>query len=261
MPSGLVWVATTAVALACLAQWYVHRRFPESDFVRHNEVGGFIVAVVGSLYGVLLGFLTVITWQHFASSAQLVAQESAAATDAWHTAIGLPAAERSRVRRDMLSYAEVMLKREWPAMRSGTFDRDADWILMDAIGAAGGFNPRTLQEANAQSATLAQLSTLHDDRQRRLSDNRSGIQPFEWFVLFVGGACIVGFCWLFGVENKQVHLMMTSAVTVVVTATCVLLFELQYPFQSDLRIQPDDWSAVVTHIDYMLSGPQAGMRM
>ena len=263
MNAGLlfVWATTTAVGAAGLVQWHLHRRFSEADFVRHNEVGGFIVSIVGSLFGVLLGFMTVIAWQHFASSAELVAAESAAATDAWHTAIGLPVRERARVRRDMQTYAETMVKREWPAMRTGSFDRDADWIVMDAIGAAGGFNPHTLQEANAQSSTLAQLSTLHDDRQRRLSENRSGIQPFEWFVLLVGGACIVGFCWLFGLENKTVHLMMTSAVTIVVTGTLVLLFELQYPFQSDLRIQPDDWRAVLTHISYMLTGPQAGMRM
>lgn len=257
----LLWASTTAVAVACVGQWYIHRRFSEVNFVRHNEVGGFIVAVVGSLYGVLLGFMTVIAWQHFADASQLVAAESAAATDAWHTAIGLPAASRSRVRRDMLLYADAMLKREWPAMRKSDFDRDADWIVMDAIGAAGGFNPHTLEAANAQVATLAQLSALHDDRQRRLSENRSGIIPFEWLVLLVGGVCIVGFCWLFGVENKSIHLMMTSAVTIIVSATLVLLFELQYPFQSDLRIQPDDWNAVVTHIEYMQSGPQAGMRM
>jgi hypothetical protein len=45
----LVWVATTTVTLACIGQWYIHRQFGEVKFVRHNEVGGFIVAVVGTL--------------------------------------------------------------------------------------------------------------------------------------------------------------------------------------------------------------------
>lgn len=35
----LVWVATTAVTLACIGQWYIHRKFDEVNFVRHNEVG------------------------------------------------------------------------------------------------------------------------------------------------------------------------------------------------------------------------------
>lgn len=257
----MLWATTTAVALACAGQWYVHRRFSQLDFVRHNEVGGFIVSIVGALYGVLLGFMTVIAWQHFADSSQLVAQESAASTDAWHTSVGLPAAERARVRHDMLLYANAMLQREWPAMRTGGFDKDADIIVMDAIGAAGGFNPSNLKEANAQSATVQQLGALHDYRQRRLSGNRSGMEPFEWLVLMVGATCIVGFCWLFGLENENVHLMMTSAVTIIVTTTLVLLFELQCPFQSDLRITPDDWNGVVNHIEFMQDGSQREMRM
>ncbi|HEY1883194.1 MAG TPA: DUF4239 domain-containing protein [Candidatus Cybelea sp.] len=146
----------------------------------------------------------------------------------------MPSAQRGRVRRDVLLYARLMVDREWPAMRAATYDKDADLIVMDAIGAAGGFNPANLKETNAQSATLQQLGALHDYRWRRLADNTFALSPFEWLVLLIGATAIVGFCWLFGLENKNVHLLMTSAVTIVVTATLVLLFELQYPFQSDL---------------------------
>ncbi len=128
-------------------------------------------------------------------------------------------------------------------MRTRGFDLGADAIVMDAIGAAGAFTPANLKQANAQSATLQQLSALHDYRQRRLSANGSGTAKFEWLVLIVGAACIVGFCWLFGLENQKVHLLMTSAVTVIVTTTLVLLFELQSPFQSDLRIRPTTGTA------------------
>lgn len=257
----LLWTTSTAVAIACTGQWYVHQRFAEVEFVRHNEVGGFIVSIVGALYGVLLGFMTVIAWQHFADSRQVVAQESAAATDAWHTSAGLPAAPRGRARHDMLLYANAMLEREWPAMRTRTFDKQADLIVMDAIGAVADFNPANFKEANAQSATMQQLSALHDYRQRRLSENDSGIASFEWLVLMVGGACIIGFCWLFGLENKTVHLIMTSAVTIIIAGTLVLLFELQCPFQSDLRISPADWSGVISHIEFMQAGSQAAMHM
>jgi hypothetical protein len=85
----------------------VHRRFSESVFVRHNEVGGFIEAVVAALYGVLLGFMTVIAWQHFSGARDLARAESAAATDTWHTAVGMPPSERRRVRADVLHYASV----------------------------------------------------------------------------------------------------------------------------------------------------------
>jgi hypothetical protein len=257
----LVIACAAAVTLACAGQWYVHRRFSEHYFVQHNEVGGIIFAVAGTLYAVVLGFLTVIAWQHFAEARQLVAAESAAATDAWHTAVDLPAARRTRVRQDVLQYATIMFGSEWPQMRGGGFDKRGDVVVMDAMSAAGAFNPADLGQSNAQNATMQQLGVLHDDRLRRLADNASGISWFEWLVLFIGAACIISFCWLFGLENRRVHLLMTSAVTIIIASTLVLLFELQYPFRSSLSIPSDSWQGVVEHIHFMQSGSQMDMRM
>jgi len=254
-------VVVSSVALMCGGQWYVHSRFPERHFVGHNEVGGFIIAIAGSLYGVVLGFLTVAAWQHFTEARQLVAQESAAAADTWHMAVGLPAAVRTRVRYDMVRYSNRIVSNEWPLMRHGGFDKECDVLIMDAISAAGTFRPKDLLASNAQNATLQQLGVLHDVRQRRLSENGGAIVPFEWFVLILGAICVTCFCWLFGVANKNVHLLMTASVTIIIASTLVLLFELQYPFRTSLRIGPDDWIAEIHHIELMQNGAQMDMRM
>jgi Protein of unknown function (DUF4239) len=250
-----------AVIVACGGQWYVHRRFTEDDFARHNEVGGVIIAIAGTLYAVVLGFLTVAAWQHYADAHQLVSLESAAAADSWHMAVGLPQERRSRVRADVLAYSQLMIAREWPLMQAGGFEPKADAIVMDAIATAGGFKPADLGASNAQSATLQQLGVLHDVRQRRLAEGTTEIGPFLWFVLIFGAVCITCFCWLFGARNRRMHLMMTSCVAIMVTSVLVLLFELQYPFRTGLRIGSEDWSAVVRHINAMQNGDQSEMRM
>lgn len=260
-PALLVIAVLLAVLFACGGQWYVHRHFPEEDFVHHNEVGGVIIAIAGTLYAVVLGFLTVASWEHFSQARQLAALESAAAADAWHMAVGLPAADRRRVRKDVLSYSQLMVAREWPLMRGGGFDTYGDVLIMDAIGTAGTFRPADLSQSNAQSATLAQLGTLHDLRQQRLAANASEVAPFEWFILLLGAGCVTCFCWLFGVRNKGVHLAMTACVAVIISAVLVLLFELQYPFRTSLRVSSDNWAAVVSHIEFMENGAQTNMRM
>lgn len=257
----LLIVLVFSVALACGGQWYVHTRFPERFFIGHNEVGGFIIAIAGSLYSVLLGFLTVAAWQHYTEARQLVALESAASADAWHMAVGLPNSLRSRVRYDIVRYSNRIVSREWPLMRIGGIDTESDVLLMDAIAAAGTFSPKDLGASNAQNTTLQQLGVLHDVRQRRLSENAGAIVSFEWFVLLLGAICVIGFCWLFGAVNRKVHLLMTGVVAVIIASTLVLLFELQYPFRTNLRIGPDDWIAVIHHIQLMQSGPQMEMRM
>jgi hypothetical protein len=257
----LVVALLASVGFAVGGQRLLHARFPAYDFVRHNEVGGFIVSVAGATYAVLLGFLTAVAWQHFTEARQLVSLESAAAADTWHTAVGLPQEPRARVRADVRAYANTMVDKEWPAMLAGDLDQRADFLVMDAFDATGSLRPSNGAEGTAQQLTLEQLTTLHDLRQRRLSDNVTSVSWFEWITLGVGAVCVIVFCWLFGLTNERIHFLMTGIVTTIIVSTLVLLFELQYPFRTDLRIGDGDWRGVVAHIKMMQNGNEGAMRM
>jgi type IV secretory pathway VirB2 component (pilin) len=239
----------------------VHRRFRSQSFIEHNEVGGIIFAVAGTLYAVVLGFLTVVAWQHYEEARAIVVMESNADIDAWHAAVGLPPAVRQRVRADSLAYAERVVGSEWPAMRRGELDPRLAILTMDALNVTSSFNPANTAQANAQVETINQLTIAHDARQQRIGVNRGAGTWFEWLVLLLGGICVVCFCWLFGLRNQRVHLLMTSAVVTIMVSTMVLLFELQYPFRSDVGVGPDAWRDAVKHIHQMQTGPVANMRM
>lgn len=257
----LLCALTLAISLACLGQIYVRRRWNSDDLIVHNEVGGILIAVAGTLYAVVLGFLTVVAWQHFEEAREVVVTESNADIDAWHTAVGLPSAVRQRVRTDVLAYAKEVIERDWASMRQGDADPQPALISMDAIDAVGSFNPANGAESNAQQSTMEQLTVLHDARQRRIGMNRGGISWFEWLVLFIGGTCIICFCWLFGLPSQRMQLIMTSTVVTIMVSTMVLLFELQYPFRSDVGVKPDAWRYAVFHIHEMQTGNMGNMRM
>jgi hypothetical protein len=257
----LVVVIVLAVIVGAGGQLVVHRRFPSRDFVAHNEVGGIMITVSGTIYAVLLGFMTVVAWQHHEEARELVVAESDADIDAWHTAVGLPAPVRHHIRSDMTAYANTMVTREWPAMQRGDFDPDAALIGMDAIEATATAAPRNEQESNAQNATMQQLTIMHDARQRRIASNDSGVTWFEWVVLLVGAAGITGFCWLFGMHNRRTHVLMTAIVVGMIASVLVLLFELQYPFRGDIGIGPGAWQAAAAHIRQMQTAKQTDMRM
>lgn len=263
IPAVVLLLAAVVIAIVVAGggQVYVHRRFSSQDFVAHNEVGGIIIAVTGTLYAVILGFLTVVVWQHFSQARELVVLESGADIDAWHTAVGLPSTVRKRVRDDMLSYAKIMVNSEWPEMRKGEFDPRAAEVGMDAIDATGTLVPANMGESNAQITTLEQLSVMHDARQRRIDVNHSGVSWFEWLVLLMGATCVICFCWLFGLRNARTQLLMTSTVVTIIVSILVLLFELQYPFRSDVGIGPDAWKAAIEHIHEMQTGEHMNMKM
>ena len=102
---------------------------------------------------------------------------------------------------------------------------------------------------------------MHDARQRRIAINRSGVSWFEWLVLLIGAGSVICFCWLFGLQNPRTQLLMTSTVVIVIVSILVLLFELQYPFRSDVGIGADAWEAALAHIHEMQMGEMMNMRM
>ena len=256
----LVLALAATIMLSGLGQTLVHRLFRSQDFIAHNEVGGIIIAVAGTMYAVVLGFITVVAWQHYLEARDLVVQESDAAIDVWHTAVGLPPSVRTRIRADMIGYTQIMITKEWPRMREGAFDENAAMISMDAINSAGAFVPSNMGQSNAQVATLQQLGVLHDARQQRIATNDPSVSRFEWCVLLIGAFCIIAFCWLFGLRNRRMQLLMTSAVVTIIVSTLVMLFELQDPFRSSVGVTSQAWSEALAHIHEMQQGPMAGMR-
>ena len=90
-----------------------------------------------------------------------------------------------------------------------------------------------------------------DARKRRLAANEEGLSWFFWLVLALGAAVVIGLALLFGIENHEAHFAMTAATALTIVSMFVLLFELQFPFRSDLRIRPNAWIALSDHIKYM----------
>ncbi|MFZ1010719.1 MAG: hypothetical protein WAN65_28020 [Candidatus Sulfotelmatobacter sp.] len=260
-PLLLVSALISGIAISCAGQIFVHSYFRNQSFIDHNEVGGVIIAVSGTLYAVLIGFLTFATWEHYQEAHELVVLESDADIDAWHTAVGLPPSLRDRVRADMLEYAQVIATREMAGMKHDEINTKAGAITMDAMDAVGTLVPANTGESNAQIATMQQLTVIHDARQQRIGFNRRGISRFEWLVLAIGATCIVCFCWLFGVRNSGVHLLMTSAVATIIVSMLVLLFELQHPFRSSIGIGHEAWTRAIEHINSMEAGKMKSMKM
>src|SRR5262249_25558907 len=114
------------------------------------------------------------------------------------------------------------------------------------------------QRAGCDHATAGRYARC---AQRPIAVNGSGVSWFEWLVLLLGAACVICFCWLFGLRNPRTQLLMTATVVTVIVSILVLLFELQYPFRSDVGIGPDAWKAAVAHIRHMETDEHMQMGM
>lgn len=235
-------VIAAIVGLSCGGHAIAKRSFPSFDFVVHNEVAGFIIAVVGVLYSVLLGFLTVIVWEQYTQADERAGQEVNAVADAYALARNFPQADALRLRDEVAGYGRDVLFDEWPKMKRGERSDVAEAALLRLIDDAARLRPRDFREANLQAQLLDEVRTMADLHRRRVDTDRSGIPSIVWAGLIVGAMAVMGFVYLFGYPNVTAQMLMTAFTAVVIGVCFSIVIKLDFPFRGDISITSQRWS-------------------
>src|SRR5829696_5298167 len=155
------------VSLAGLA--LVRRMMPISDLAEHTDVAGYVYAVIGVIYAVVLALVVIAAWEEYRNAREAVADEASAVLNLARAANGWPAGDRDEVESALIAYARQVVDVEWPAMAEGDFGPTADTVMVNQLWQA-------LNEADeaaaAKSASyeiaLEQLGNLGEARRNRL---------------------------------------------------------------------------------------------
>jgi len=70
-----------------------------------------------------------------------------------------------------------------------------------------------------------------------------------WVVLVVGGVITVVFTYLFGMHTPWLHMLAVAALTVLVSLIIYTIAVLEYPFDNELRVDPDAFEQVLHEIE------------
>jgi len=245
---GLVAVCLfTLGAIAGLA--LVQRLVPPGRRQQHNDVAGFIYAVVGVAYAVLLGLTIIAVWERFAEARVVAERESSMLAEVFWLAHRMPEPEGRRVQELARSYAEVVVEEEWPLMKDGRASPRA-WALLDDIrepvqdGLVGAEAERMLY-----FQALDRVKDLNDARRERLVIAREGLPAVLWIVLIVSGVLVVGFAYLFGLEDTTVHALMVGALAATFALALFTVAALDYPFGSGVRVSPEGFELVLERFE------------
>src|SRR6187200_1166815 len=103
-----------SVLLALGGMFLVRRAVPHSVLREQNEVAGFLIAVLGVAYAVLLAFVVVVVWEDFEEARTTVEQEAHPMAIVWRDAHALPEPTRGRVMGLCRDYTRTVVQEEWP---------------------------------------------------------------------------------------------------------------------------------------------------
>jgi hypothetical protein len=242
--TGLLIVAVaTVVAVGGLV--LVQRLYSTERRKQHNDVAGFIYAVLGVSYAVLLGLMLIAVWEQWNAAQDVASDEANELAGIFWFAHALPQPEGRHIQELARSYAEVVVEEEWPLMEQGRSSPKA-WDTLDELrGTILGLDPPTGAQLVRYNQVLEQLHALGDARRERLLAASEGLATILWVVLIGGGVITIAFTYLFGLDNTVVHTLMVAALAMILSLSLFTVAALDYPFKGDVRIHPAAFEQVL----------------
>ena len=91
-------------------------------------MAGFIYAVLGVAYAVLLGLMLIAVWEKWNAAETVTTEEANELAGIFYFAHALPPPEGRHIQELVRSYSEVVVEEEWPLMAQGKSSPEA-WAL------------------------------------------------------------------------------------------------------------------------------------
>jgi Protein of unknown function (DUF4239) len=229
-------VVPTAVAVGF--QLLVRRSVGVDRLALNNEVAGFIFAIIGVVYAVLLAFVVIAVWEKFSEGQTSVARESAAAAALFYYSDG-PEPEAAKFRESLVHYLRGAIESDWPAMATETEDDKTTDALGALYRAAMALNRTGARSIPDMNEVFTQIDNLTLARRVRLHLSTGLVPEIIWVTLFAGAGLTVCFALFFGSPNLFANLAMTATLSIVLASGLVVIIALDHPFSGAVHIPPE----------------------
>lgn len=248
-------VVLTSVLTAIAGLVVARHRIPLSVRERHTAAIGTIYAAVYVLFGLSAGFSLFSVWQQFQTARQTTEAEASSVETIYRLGGGLPEPGRGQVQQLAESYARAVVEEEWPLLEQAQSSPRAETLLDELRRSVQEVEPDTDAQGALRTQALAELAELEEDRVLRLVLVREGLPYILWVVLVVGGILTVVFPYLFGIDAAWLHAATVGGLTVLVALVLHVIGVLDYPFGSDVGVQPEAFEVVLRAIGGSGRGP------
>jgi len=226
---------------------------PSQKRQEHNDVAGFLYAVVGIVYAVLLALLVIAVWEQYQRANETVESEANGVAEVAWLAHRLPEPERHVLQEDARSYAQEVVDVEWPRMEQrieGEQGTPEGWNLVDDMrGTLQDFEPSTQAEQELYAEGLDRIQRLGDARRMRLVAAEEGIPGVLWAVLVFGAVVAVGFTYLFGLRNSWAHRLMVMSLTAVIVLVLFTIGVMEHPFSGGASLEPEAFELILERFE------------
>jgi hypothetical protein len=216
----------------------VRRRVSLATLHSLHQVAGSMMAVVGTMYSVLLGFVIVDSMHHMQDVRAIVALEASGLANIFLCSEGLPVEKKTAIRTLCHQYAYDVIYDEWNCLRAGLYSQKTfhdEFRLWKEITT---YESKTVREQQLQEQLLQEICSMTQNHRARVVSAAHGVAPIMWLVLSIGGIFTIGFTYFFGVANLKIQVLMTTMLTVTLSLNLYLVYVFGNPMAKDFGILP-----------------------
>jgi hypothetical protein len=208
-----------------------------------NDVVIFVAANYGLLYAVLLGLLTVATFQTTKDLQDHIADEASSLSTMYHSADGYPEPLRSQLKSELRDYTHYVIEKDWPAHRQARTPQGGEHRLQAIRESLFSFEPASKTQEVLHGEIIREFNAMNVSREQRLSAVSSAMPAVLWYVVLLGGVLTLLFLWMIHMDFiPQIFLGVLTALFLGIMT--FLIFAMDRPFQGAISVGPEPFQSV-----------------
>ncbi len=233
--SGLFVIGALAASIALVA--ILNRLWPIASRKLVNDVTGWQLGILGTTYGVILGFMLFTVWTDFREAEVNANMEASALLAVSRIAAGLPQPEREAIHALGVKYAETTINQDWPAMETQHSDQASQLVVGDMWKTLAEMKLEGNGQDGGDHLAIA-LKDLSERRNLREEEFQERLPGILWLLLVAGAGATVGSACMLGNDNKWLHYCQVLALTFVVSVALAAIADLARPFEGGVTVTP-----------------------
>lgn len=231
-----------AVVSISIGGLLIVRRIKYYRFLRQNhDITDPMMAITGTLFSVLIGFLVVGAMNRFHEAREGVNKEANDVASIFRVARGLPTPERYIIRDTCRDYCQVVVDDEWPLMEQGKTSGRAWAVYQQLWDECLSFIPADDRQSNLHDSIMSSMKDLGESRRTRVAALNYWCPTILWIVVLMGCVSIVLFTYLLCGRGLFVQCVNTGLIAFGLSLNLVLLHVFSRPFTGLAKLAPRDF--------------------
>jgi Protein of unknown function (DUF4239) len=213
----------------------------------HNEVTGFLFLAIASFYALLLSFVVLVVWDQLNETRGNVSKEGSSAMGLYRDIKFYPdTLEAKQLMTVYLDFVYNVVDEEFPNMEHMKHSRKTPESFNRVFYMMEHLHPKTPFQVQLVAEMFNHLNELDTYRGLRNMSMETEIAPPMWLPMILGAIITIMCAMLLDIENKRLHIVITSMLGVFIAMFFFIIVLLDHPYAGSQGIKPKAYKQIFT---------------